>query len=79
MGAVKQMFHDSLELQRCAAEGEYENPWTPALIAFYRKQGCPQRAENLAMGWFDVDACDLHVIEALQAAFEVAPQIARVA
>lgn len=73
MGTVKRMFHDSLERQRCAADGEYDNPWTPALIAFYQKDGAHQRAENLRQGWFDLDASDLRVVEALKAAFAVAP------
>lgn len=47
--------------------------WMPALIAFYRADGCTQRAENLAKGWAPLDGTDVRTIEALKAALQVAP------
>jgi hypothetical protein len=73
MGAVKSLHHDDLERRRCARDGEYENEWLPALIAFYRADCSSQRAENLAKGWVEPDGYDLQMIEALKAALAVAP------
>lgn len=47
--------------------------WKPALIAFYQRDGCPQSAENLERGWAPLDSGHYRLIEALKAAFEVAP------
>lgn len=73
MGAVKNAFHDDIERQRCAAEGEFENEWTPALIAYYQADCCFMRAETLRKGWRDLDMADLRMIEALKAALAVSP------
>lgn len=73
MGAVKNFYHDDICRIGAAEDGEYENEWLPALIAFYRADCAFQRAENLRKGWTAPDATDLRLIEALKAAFEVAP------
>lgn len=73
MGAVKSLFHDDLERQRRAADGEFENEWIPALIAFYRADCSFGRAENLRKGWTGLDSTDLRTIDAIKAAIEFAP------
>lgn len=73
MGAVKNFYHDDLERQRCAADGEYEDAWIPALIAFYKADCAFMLAERLEKGWHQLDTYDLRQIEALKAALAVAP------
>ena len=42
--------------------------WRPALIAFYKKDGCEQKSLNLKNG-DPLDYLDFRTIEALEAAF----------
>lgn len=72
MGAVKNFYHDDIERQSAAEDGEYENEWTPALIAFYKADCSFGRSESLRKGWRPLDATDLRTIDALKAAFAVA-------
>jgi hypothetical protein len=73
MRALKREFHDDLERRRCARDGEYENEWIPALVAFYRVDCSFQRAESLSKGWTGLDGTDRRTIEAIKAAMAVAP------
>lgn len=44
--------------------------WRPALIAYWKVEGCYQRAENLQLGW-PLDYLDERIIAAIEAATAV--------